>query len=900
MPRIKFTLNGRATEAEYQPGMHFLEVLREECGVVSAKNGCAPEGICGCCLVMIDGHPALSCLRKPEQLEGHDVVTVEGLPEDTRRVLGEAFVLDGGVQCGFCIPGIVVRAASLMRHGLTDDRRVVAKALDGHLCRCTGYGRIIDAIQTAGEACRNGGRLTRTEPRRHFFFGEEFGLSRNAAFAKSNGGNGDGIGTCAPRLGGLEQSLGEKPFVDDMFVPGMLHGALVLSAHPRAKVLAIRTAVAAARPGVVRVFTAADVPGERGTGLNVPDLPLFVAVGETTCCVGDFLAMVVADTAFRARQAAEHIEVDYEVLEPVTDPVAALEPGAPHVHSADTVYAVPNLIETTAFARGDVDAALASCAHVIEETFVTQPVEPAFLEPEACLALPRGNGITVHSESQGSTFDQRQIARVLNLPPEQVEIVLAASGGAFGAKEELSIQAQTAVAAFLLGRPVKTVLTRGQSTQHHVKRHPMTLKYTVGADRDGHLLAVRARILGDAGGYAGTSGKCLLRAACHSCGPYRVPNVDIESKAVYTNNPTSGAMRGFGSNQAQFAMEGIMDRLAERVGVDGWDIRERNILNPGDAFATGQIMRESVRGMKASLEAVKELYKTAKYKGVGCGIKSTGLGNGTIEGGHIVIRVVAGPRIEILNGYTEMGQGVYTATMQAVCEETALPASIMTVEWDQELGGKCGETWASRATTLSCAAAQQAGRKLAADLKNSSLDQLVGRQYAGEYVCNFTTRPGTPEAVTNPTTHLTFSYSTQLVILDEHGRLERVVAAHDVGRAINPRLCAEQMEGGVHMGLGYALSEEFTSTNGRPDSLLLRDLGIVRAKHMPKVDVILIEVPDEIGGYGAKGVGEIGCVATAGAVAGALHSFDGIRRRRLPMDDSSAAGPSIPKTRRAT
>src|SRR6266576_178721 len=190
-----------------------------------------------------------------------------------------------------------------------------------------------------------------------------------------------------------------------------------------------------------------------------------------------------------------------------------------------------------------------------------------------------------------------------------------------------------------------------------------------------------------------------------------------------------------------------------------------------------------------------------------------------------------------------MGQGVYTATMQAVCEETGLPASIMTVAWDQELGSKCGETWASRATTLSCAAAQQAGRKLAADLRDSSPDQLVGRQYAGEYVCNFTTRPGTPEAVTNPTTHLTFSYSTQLVILDEHGRLERVVAAHDVGRAINPRLCAEQMEGGVHMGLGYALTEEFTSTNGRPDSLLLRDLGIVRAKHMPKVDVILIEVP---------------------------------------------------------
>src|SRR5713101_6411375 len=283
MPRIKFNLNGQAAEASYEPGMHFLEVLREQCGVVSAKDGCAPEGTCGCCLVLIDGHPALSCLRKPEQMAGHDVVTVEGLADDTRRMLGEAFVLEGGVQCGFCIPGIVVRAVSLMRQGVTGDRDAVAKALDGHLCRCTGYGRIIDAIQTAGEACRNGGRLTRSEPRRHLFFGEEFGLSRNPAFVRSSGanskvrlkadttdaplrlrpdtaddttdapvvsgfsrtyGNGNGIGTCAPRLGGLEQTLGSKPFVDDMFVPGMLHGALVLSEHPRARVLAIHTSAA--------------------------------------------------------------------------------------------------------------------------------------------------------------------------------------------------------------------------------------------------------------------------------------------------------------------------------------------------------------------------------------------------------------------------------------------------------------------------------------------------------------------------------------------------------------------------------------------------------------------------------------------------------------------------------
>jgi selenium-dependent xanthine dehydrogenase len=919
MPQIRFTLNGKETTASYEPGMHLLEVLREECGIVSAKNGCAPEGACGCCLVTIDGTPALSCLRKPEQTEGRQVVTLEGLPEDIRKRMSDAFVLEGGVQCGFCIPGIVVRAATLVEQGKANDRAVIAKALDGHLCRCTGYGRIIDAIQTAGEAAACGDRLTRTEPLRHLYFGEQFGLTRNPAFANGNGnGTSHGIGHSISRLGGAEQTLGDKQFVDDLRVPGMLHGAMVLTEHPRARILKIHTDEAAAMPGVARVFTAADVPGFRGQGLNDADQPVFVAEGELTCCVADFLAMVVADTQFRARQAAAKVRIDYEVLEPLTDPFEALKPGAPLVHPSDTFAPRPsNILQpTTAFSRGDVDAALAQAAHVLEATFETQPIEIAFLEPEACVAMPQGNGVRVITDSQGSVYDHQQIAKLLRLDPKDVEITLLPSGGAFGAKEELSIQGQSAIAAKLLGRPVKTVLTREQSTQHHVKRHAMTVKLTVGADADGHLLALRSRIVADAGGYHTTSAKCALRAACHSCGVYRIPNVDVEAKAVYTNNPNAGAMRGFGSNQAQFAMEGIMDMLAEKVGVDGWDIRERNILNPGDKLGTGQVMRESVRGIRETLNAVKDVYKSAKYKGIGCGIKSTGLGNGTIEGGYIKIRVLEGGRLEILNGYTEMGQGVYTATMQAVCEEARLPADIMTVVWDKELGEKCGETWASRGTTLSCAAAQHAARKLAADLDSvpitrepststpdpvtrvCQLQQLVGREYSGEYVCNFTTRPGTPEAVLNPTTHLTFSYAAQVVLLDDQGKLGRVVVANDVGRAINPRLCAEQMEGGVHMGLGYALSEDFVSSAGIPDSLGLRDLGIVPAKHMPDVDVILIEVPDEVGGYGAKGVGEIGCVATAGAVAGALHSYDGIRRVSLPMDDAPAAAALVPKKRR--
>jgi len=897
VPKVNFTLNGKPAVAPYEPGMQFLDVLREECGIVSAKNGCAPEGTCGCCAVLVDGRPVLSCLRKPEQMEGRDVVTLEGVPEEMRHVLSEAFSLEGGVQCGFCIPGIVMRASLLLRQGVTEDRETVEQALSGHLCRCTGYARIVDAIQTAGDAWKNGGVLPSTEPRRHSYFGEEFGLSRNPAFANGKK-NGNGIGDSPSRYRGVEQALGERPFVDDMRVPGMLHGGMVLSEHPRAIINAIDTSAALAMPGVVRIFTAADVPGPRGTGLNYPDLPVFVAVGETTCCVGDFLAMVVTDTQFHARQAADKVKVDYTVLEPLTDPFAALELSAPQVHPAGNLFVHENLLDSTTFSRGDVEAGFAASTHIIEQTFATQPIEPAFLEPEACLALPQGDGIKVFSQSQGSVYDQKQISDVLKLSLDKVEIALTSSGGAFGAKEELSIQAQTAVAAFVLQRPVKTALTRKQSTQHHVKRHPMVLKFKVGTDAEGHLLAVRARIVGDTGGYAGTSGKCLLRAACHSCGPYRVPNVDIESKAVFTNNPTSGAMRGFGTNQAHFAIEGIMDLLVEKVGVDGYDIRERNILNPGDAFATGQIMRESCLGLRRSLEAVKDIYKNAKYVGIGCGIKSTGIGNGTIDSGHLLIRVVEGSRVEVLTGYTEMGQGLFTTVRQAVCEETGLSPDIMTVRWDKEMGLKCGETWASRATTLSCAAAQRAGQEFAADLKQFPLDKLIGREYRGDYVYDFTTKPGTPEALKNPTTHMTFSYATQVVILDEHGRLDRVVAAHDVGRAINPKACAGQIEGGVHMGLGYALSENFCSTNGTPDSLLLRDCGILKAKETPQIDVILIEVPDEVGGYGAKGAGEIGLVPTAGAVAGALHSYDGIRRFSLPMQDSPAAAPSVPKSRR--
>ena len=897
MQKVAFVLNGKSTDASYEPGQHLLDVLREDCGITSAKNGCAPEGACGCCVVLDNGRPVLSCLRKAEQLEGHDITTMEGLQQDLRKVLGDAFAREGAVQCGSCIPGIVMRASMLVKQGKAHDREEVAKALVGHICRCTGWSRIIDAIQTAGEAWNDEKRVAQGPARRHHYFGEQYGRVRTTTH-KNGSHPATGVGASPVRHESIDQAMGAKAFVDDMRMPGMLHGAPVLTEHPRAKLLSVDTSEAEKMPGVVRIFTAKDVPGYRGSGIAVPDLPVFVAVSETTCCIGDVFALVVADSKYHAREAARKVKIACEVLPPVTDPFEAMKPGAPQVHCEGNLVVAPNVLQpTTAYTRGDVDRALATALHLVDQVFQTQAVDPAFLEPESCLAVPQGRGIKVYSQSQGPTYDRDAISKMLNIPREEVQIALTSSGGAFGAKEDLTVQGQTAIAAYLLGKPVKTTLLRTESAQMHPKRHPMTMHLTAGCDAEGRLVALRVRIVSDAGGYSSTSAKCALRAACHAGGPYRIPNVDVEAKAVYTNNPNSGAMRGFGSNQAQFAMEGIMDMLAEKVCIDGYDIRERNVLLPGDAFATGQIMRESV-GIMQTLRAVKDIYKNAKYAGIGCGVKSTGLGNGVHDDGAVKISVLPGGRIAAYTGHTEMGQGLFTALRQAIVEETGLPAENIDAGWAPELGEKTGETWASRGTALTTAAAIIAAKKFNEARQTKSLEELAGQDFYGDYVCDFTTRPGTPEAVKNPTTHLTFSYSTQVVILNENGELEKVVAAHDVGRAINPMACAGQIEGGVHMGLGYALSETFTSTNGIPDSLMMRDYGIIKAKDTPQIDPILIEVPDEVGGYGTKGAGEIGLVATAGAVAGALHRYDRIRRTSLPMDDAPAAAASVPKIRR--
>jgi xanthine dehydrogenase molybdenum-binding subunit len=738
--------------------------------------------------------------------------------------------------------------------GLT--REDAARYLGAHLCRCTGYTKILDAV----ELLAAGKSVTPELPQ--------------------------GIGSRGVKYESTELALGARPYVDDLRVPGMLHGALRLADHARAEVVAIRADAALALDGVVAVFTAADVPGELRVGIIHKDWPVFIPVGGITSYLGDVLAIVVAESRELARAAGQLLEVEYRPLRPITDAVAAIDDEEDAVWGLDG-----NVLSRSTYQRGDVDAALEGSAHTVHEVFETQRVEHAFLEPEATLAVPREDGsLLVYSGGQGVWDDRDQIASVLAVDPDRVVVELVSNGGAFGGKEDMSNQAQTALAAHLLGRPVKCTVSREESLLMHPKRHPMRLEYWAGCDDDAVLTAVRARIIGDSGPYASVGMKVLERAAGHAAGPYRLPAIDVESTAVRTNNPIGGAFRGFGANQAQFAMEGVMDRLAEKAGISGLEIRRRNVVVPGDVWGPGQIMDDGSEGAMACLEALEEPYAEArsagKAVGLAVGLKNSGLGNGFKEVAKATVCFDDDGTVEVRHCWTEMGQGIHTVAVQVVVEELAVdPARVrVVVDTTRELGA--GQTTGSRGTLMGAGAISDACRRAVAD------GCRRGVEYEGEYRIDWTN--SLEEGLEHPVIHSTFGFAAQLVVVDrESGRIEKVVAAHDVGRAVNPLLCEGQIEGAVHMGLGYALSEDFPAdAEGRPTNMTLRSLGIIRAKDVPVIETILVERAQPNAPYGIKGVGEIGLVPTAGAVAAALHDADGIWRCVLPMRSVAAGTPA--------
>ena len=847
--RISFRVNGAEVSVD-SDHPHLLAALRDELNVTSAKDGCSPTGQCGCCTIMIDGKAQVSCQYSVAKAQGKDIVTLEGIPDEERQKFSDAFASCGGLQCGFCIPGIVMRAKSQIdKKGADLKREDMARHLGAHLCRCTGYVKVLDAIESVAK-----------------------GTPVDVSLPK-------GVGSRGSKYEAAELALGDRGYVDDIRVPGMLHAALHLTQHTRADILSIDTSAALAAPGVHAIFTADDVPGDIRVGIIYKDWPVFIGVGERTSYAGDVLAIVVADTRRQARAAAELINVAYSPLTPVVDAVAAVESSEIAVWGTDS-----NVLSRSEYQRGDTTSALANSAHVVTETFHTQRIEHAFLEPESTLAVPNATNGTMHvySGGQGVWDDRDQICAILNVPTEAVTVELVSNGGAFGGKEDMSNQGQTALAAWLMQKPVKCTLSREESLLMHAKRHPIRMEYTVGCDANGKLTAVRARMIGDSGAYASVGMKVLERAAGHATGPYHTPSVDVSSVAVRTNNPVCGAFRGFGANQAQFAMEGCLDRLAEMAGISGWDIRKQNVIHPGEVWGPGQIMDDGCLGAEECLDTIKPAYDKAisegKAVGLGLGLKNSGLGNGFREVTRAVIHFRNDGLVEVRHGWTEMGQGVHTVALQVAVEELAIdPASIrVIVDTTRQLG--FGQTTGSRGTLMAAASVREAC------LKANEGGRQVGVDYMGEYVVDWTQHLGEP-GVVNPTIHSAFGYAAQLVVMDKETQaIEKVVAVHDVGKAVNPTLCEGQIEGAVHMGLGYALTEDFPSDeNGFPTNMTLRSLGIIRPKDMPPIDVIMVECPQPRSPYGIKGVGEIGLVPTAPAVAAALHAADGIWRTRLPM-----------------
>jgi aldehyde oxidoreductase len=860
-----FNLNGAAAEASADHE-HLLAALRDELGVFSPKDGCSPTGQCGCCTVLVDGKARVACQTSMEKSAGAEIVTLEGIDQVERDRMADTFAAHGALQCGFCTPGILVRTKAMVdKKGSDLTRDGASRLLGAHLCRCTGYTKILDAIEA---------------------------LAANevpVAIAPK------GVGSRGTKYEATALSLGDRPFIDDMVPEGLLHGALHLTDHARADIVAIDTTTAAAVDGVEAVFTAADVPGRLRSGIIHKDWPLFIPVGGHTSYLGDVLAVVVATDRPTARQAAALIDVTYDVLTPITNPLDAIAGGEDAVWELDG-----NILSTSTYSRGDATAGLATSTHVVREVFQTQRIDHAFLEPESTLAVPVAAGeplpltaggtngestdfdrLMVYTGGQGIWDDRNDIAAILDVDTDIVVTELVSNGGAFGGKEDMSNQGQTALAAWLLQRPVKITFSREESLLVHTKRHPIRMAYQAGCDADGALTALHVRMVGDSGPYASVGMKVLERAAGHASGPYIVPNIDCEAIAARTNNSVCGAFRGFGANQAQFAMEGVMDRLAEMVGISGWEIRNRNVVTPGAVWGPGQIMDDGCLGAQQCLDAVKTPYEEAvaagKAVGLGFGLKNSGLGNGFKEIAKAVVQFRPDGMVEVRHCWTEMGQGVHTVAQQVAIEELGLAADeiVVIVDSTRELGA--GQTTGSRGTLMGAGSVADACRTAMADGCKTGID------YEGEYRVDWTRSMN--EGLENPIIHSTFGYAAQMVIMDpETGDIEKVIAAHDVGRAVNPMLCEGQIEGSVHMGLGYAMSEGFPcDENGRPFNTTLRSLDIIRPKDMPDIEVILVEAPQPNAPYGIKGVGEIGLVPTAGAVAAAMHAKDGAWRSELPL-----------------
>lgn len=839
-----FTVNGQTVNVE--ENQKLLRYLRDTLRLTSVKDGCS-EGACGTCTVLIDGKPTRACIPQTDKLEGKSILTVEGLSEFEKDVYTYAFGTAGAVQCGFCIPGMVLCAKALLDQNPAPTREEAAFAIRNNICRCTGYVKIIDAILLAGEIFRAG----EVPPAP-----EDWSLGQRV-----------------PRVDVEEKVTGTGIYPDDIYLDGMIYGSAVRSKYPRARVLAIHTEEAKALPGVVGVYTAADIPGQNKVGHLMKDWDTMIAVGDITHYLGDAICLVAAETPEILQRAKELVRVDYEELPMVRSPKEAMAPDAPLVHRSG------NLLAHKHIQRGDPKAAIQKARHVLTRQFSTPWTEHAFLEPECAVAYPDGDGVMVLSTDQGAYDTQHEIMGMLGMDADKVKVQNQLVGGGFGGKEDVTVQHQAALIAYLSKRPVKVKLTRAESILIHPKRHPMDMEFTLGCDENGIIQGVVATVTADTGAYASLGGPVLERACTHAAGPYNYQNFEIDGYAWYTNNPPAGAFRGFGVTQTCFCIESLLNEMADVVGITPWEIRYRNAIRPGQELPNGQIVDEST-GLAEALEVVKPYVDGAKYVGLACAMKNAGVGVGIPDTGRCRL-VIEGGKVHIFAGASCIGQGLGTVLTQMVCTQTGIArADVVYERSNTYCAPDSGTTSGSRQTLFTGEACRRACADLVEAMKEKSLTELEGQEFYGEYLGK-TDPLGAP--VPNPVSHVAYGYATQVCILNDEGRVERMIAAHDVGKAVNPTSVEGQIEGGVVMSLGYALTERYPLTDCKPTAKF-GTLGLFRANQIPEITPIIVEKPGLNVACGAIGIGEITSIPTAPAVADAYFRFDGVRRTSLPLE----------------
>jgi len=840
-----FSVNGKQISTDLDKSL--LRFLRENLNLYGTKDGCS-EGACGTCTVIIDGKATKACLVKTSKLEGKSITTIEGLSPREEEIYGYCFAQAGAVQCGFCTPGMILAAKALIDVNNNPTPEDVKKAIRGNICRCTGYVKIEEAIINCAK-----------------YFRENCDISKENVDAK--------IGNRFLRPDAIKKALGRGVFADDIYMDGMLHLKVLRSAYPRAKVVKIDLSKALKHPKCVRIATAEDVP-ENKLGHLVHDWDVLIKKGDMTRYIGDGIAIVAATEIDALDEILSLIDIEYEVYPAITDVHEAMKPDTPYIHEKG------NILQVEHIKRGDVDTALKNSAHVVRNTYKTPYTEHAFMEVECAVAFPKEDGLKLYTSSQSVYDDQREVARMLKLPLEKIEVEAALVGGGFGGKEDMSVQHHAALMAYLTQKPVKLHLSRQESLMVHPKRHPMEMDITTACDENGKITAMRAEIIANTGAYASLGGPVLQRACTHASGPYNYQNIDIIGKAVYTNNVPGGAFRGFGVTQSCFAIEANLNLLAKEVGMDPFEFKYINALRVGDTMPNGQITSEDC-GIVECMDAARDLYYSNPGKvGFANSFKNSGIGVGFPDSGRCILSI-ENSIVHIRTSAACMGQGIATMATQMLGETCNIDKEKVLVEPpNTSRTPNSGCSTASRQTAFTGEAIKRAAEKLREALKTNTIQELEGQEFFGEFT--FYSDPITSEKE-HPVSHLAYSYAIQLVELDDDGKLKKVTAISDVGTPVNLTTLEGQVEGGVVMGLGYGLKEDF-DTYGGYLKVKYGTLGLFRSVEVPEIDVQFVTGPGKSKySYGAKGIGELSTIATAPACQMAYELYDGIFRKELPL-----------------